>query len=300
MTPSELTSRRLENQSISTSKPKTPLEVVRNLVALQAQDYLGALWSIALRTPHCTQEEVLAAITKRQIVRTWPMRGTLHFVAGEDIRWMLSLLAPRIIKGLAGRQRQLELTPDNFERSRSILTKELRGGRQLGRREAYVLLEKEGISCQGQRGIHILQLLCLEGLLCFGAHINKEPSFTLLEEWVPSTPSRDRSASLAELTLRYFTSHGPATLQDLMWWSGLTATDAKAGLEAVKSFLISEKIEEKEYWFAPNDTPENHSLYLLPGFDEYLLGYKDRSAALDIHHAPKVVPGNNGDRKSVV
>ena len=148
---------------------------------------------------------------------------------------------------------------------------------------------------KGQRGIHIMWRLSQEGLLCFGPHQGKEPTFTLLSEWVPSAKSKPRDESIVIITERYFTSHGPATKQDFMWWSGLTSKDANVGLEAIRSKLISEHYEGHEYWM-PKDVaaPSANTAFLLPGFDEYVLGYKDRSAAIDSDHGQKIIPGNNG------
>ena len=297
MTPAEITTRRLANQQIAHSPHKAPKDVVAALGAMQAQDYSGALWAIGIRLPGSTESDIQRAIADRTIVRTWPMRGTLHFVAAPDVRWMLEHLTPRVIAGAARRQQQLELDGTIFTRCEEVFISALQGGRQLTRDEMYDVLERRGISTARQRGYHILWRLAQEGLLCFGAHAGKQPTFALLDEWLPSSPKRDREEALAKLALRYFTGHGPATLQDFVWWSGLKMSDAKAALEAVSTDLISRNAEGRTYWMSPEIPPlreASPAVDILPGFDEYLLGYTDRSASLDPVHAQKVVPGNNG------
>lgn len=258
--------------------------------AVQAQDYLGALWALGLRMRTATEEAVEQAIAERTVVRTWPMRGTLHFVAPADVRWMLALLAPRIIAGRPARYRQLELDQEVFDKSRDPLVRALEGGRQLTRDALYEKLDAAGISTAGQRGIHILQRLALDGLLCFAARQGKQPTFALLEEWVPPARMLDRDEALAALAERYFTSRGPTTLKDFTWWSGLAVADARKAIEMLR--LEKETVDGVPYWFGeapPAATPA--SAYLLPPYDEYTIAYKDRSAVLDPAHGG-IVSGN--------
>lgn len=279
---------RLHNQRIAGAGFEKPGEVVAWMGAVQAQDYLGALWALGLRMKMATEETVERAIAERTVVRTWPMRGTLHFVAPADVRWMLALLAPRVIAGRPARYRQLELDQAVFDRSRNLLVHSLEGGRQLTRGALFEKLEEAGISTAGQRGIHILGRLALDRLLCFGARQGKQQTFALLEEWVPPARMLDRDEALATLAERYFTSHGPATLPDFTWWSGLTVADARKAVELAGPRLQREDI----YWFGkepPAAVPA--PAYLLPPYDEYTIAYKDRSAVLDPAHGG-VVSGN--------
>lgn len=293
----DIARQRLHNQHITGTPLAKASEVVAWLGAVQAQDYAGAKWSIGLRLPGATDTDIEQAIADKTIIRTWPMRGTLHFVAAEDVRWMLALLTPRIIAQSAGRHRQLELDEAAFARSKELFAKALQGGKWLTRDEMYRLLEQANISTAGQRGYHILWRSAQEGLICFGPPSGKQQTFTLLDEWVPQTKSLERDEALAELTRRYFTSRGPATLPDFVGWSGLTITEARMGLEMVKTQLSQETINNQSYWMPPDRpviTDNQLTACLLPGFDEYLLGYKDRSAVLEAIHAPKITPGNNG------
>src|SRR5580693_7398995 len=235
MLPRDIAHQRLINQQIAAPSHKKPCDVVAALGAMQAQDFLGALWAIGLRLPHATEAEVKQAIADRAIIRTWPMRGTLHFVAAADVRWMLELLTPRVIAGRASRHRAIGLDVPVFLRCEKLLVKALQGGHQVARGELLTLLERAGISTDGTRGYVILWRLAHERVICFGCHQGRQPSFALLDEWAPKAKSLPRVQALAELALRYFTGHGPATLRDYVWWSGLKVADARAGLEMVSS-----------------------------------------------------------------
>jgi len=292
-----ITDIRLKCQQISTHRFSAPGEIAAWMGALQAQDLNGAMWSIALRLPFATVETIEEAIADRTIVRTWPMRGTLHIVAGDDVHWMLALLNPRVIAGMAGRAQALELAANDFVRCETACVDALRGGRQLTRDNMYSLFESAGVSAAGPRGYHIISRLCHEGVICFGAHKGKQPSFALLDEWCPPKRTWSREESLAELTKRYFSSHGPAKLDDYVRWSGLTTEDARAGLSMTSSSISSAIIEGRTYWL-PQDIDDSNcdapSAFLLPGFDEYMLGYRDRSAALEPKYNNAICPGANG------
>jgi hypothetical protein len=301
MTTTEIGCWRLANQLISASKLRRPEQVIAALGAMQAQDYAGALWSIGLRLPAATLAEVEQAIAERKIVRTWPMRGTLHFVAATDVHWLLDLLPPRIITNAHKRAAALELDAKIFARCEKLFVRELTGDRQLTREAMLELLERNKISTASQRGYHILWRLAQEKVICFGARSGKQHTFALLHEWVAAPKKLERAAALIQIAARYFISHGPATLPDFTGWTGLTAADARAGLVGAAAQLAQKKIEGKDYWFAadpvkpaPVTGAEAGVGFLLPGFDEFVLGYKDRSAVLAAQHAQKIVPGSNG------
>jgi hypothetical protein len=284
MTSSLIARHRLCNHLIGGAAFREPADVVRWMGLVQAQDYLGALWAVGLRTQGATETGIERALAGRSIVRTWPARGTLHFVAAADVRWMLELLTPRVIASAAGRYRRLGLDDATFARSRQVFIHALQGGKQLSRDAMVQVLESAHISTAGQRGIHILSRLAQEGLICFGARAGKQQTFALLSEWVPASGAKARDEALAELARRYFTSHGPATLQDFVWWSGLTTSDARAGLDMAKPHLAREVMGDQTYWLALSSLLKEDvspAAYLLPPFDEYLVGYRDRAAVLD-------------------
>jgi hypothetical protein len=225
------------------------------------------------------------------------MRGTLHFVAPADVRWMLKLLTPRVIANSARRHAQLALDEAIFSQSQDLFVKALQGGKQLTRAAMMALLDSAGIATTNQRGYHILGWAAQTGLISYGPMQGKEQTFVLLDEWAPPGKDLTRDEALAEVTLRYFTGHGPATLQDFMWWTGLVAADARAGLEMVKSQLAHQGVDGQIYWM-PQTTPSGRNqtvdCVLLPGFDEYLLGYTDRRAVLDPRYSQRIQPGKNG------
>jgi hypothetical protein len=296
MTHKDILNLRLHSLQLAGNLPGTPAEVVSRLGALQAQDYEGAKWSIAIRTQQNSQTDVEKAIEERSIVRTWPMRGTLHFIASDDVRWMLKLLTPRIVSGMAGRNRQLELDQSIFNKSQDLLLRAMEGTKQLVRSEVYSILEANGIVTSNQRGIHIINYLAQNQILCHGTHNQKQPTYVLLDDWIPKSKELSIEEGHAEIAFRYFKSHGPATLQDFVWWTGLKITDARLALNSINQKLASENIEGNTYWFAPElrDTTTTTSTFMLPGFDEFMLGYTNRTLMVDRLHLPKIVPGNNG------
>jgi len=294
---------RLAAQHIAQADFARPEDAVRHLLALQAQDYPGALWAIALRAHHCTAADVEQAIRDRKIVRTWPMRGTLHMLHADDVRWMLNLLAPRATAAAKTRRLALGLTDEVMTEAETCVRSLLAGGTVM-RRD---ILQKElgkrltGITMDASHFGHILRNFGERGITCFGPHEGKQPTFVLLDDWVPKSPLPDKPAALAELTRRYFISHGPATLKDLAGWGMLTMTDAKTGLAAVSDQLDSAEFAGATYYYAKGLQPAAEpNVFLLPGFDEYVLGYKDRSAAVPDEHSQKVVPGNNGMFKATI
>jgi hypothetical protein len=268
---------RLSNQQILRPQITTAAELVRWMGAVQAQDYAGGLWGVGLRMAKARESDIEAAIAARAIVRTWPMRRTLHLVPAADVRWMLRHLASRVIKGSAGRYRALGLDDAAFSRSRVLLSRALDDGKRLTRPDAYAVLERGGVSPEGQRGIHILSHLAQHGLICFGPREGRQPTFVLLEEWIPAAPEPSRAEALAMLARRYFQSHGPATVRDFAWWAGLPQKDAREAMEAAGPKL------EKRPRAKPRST--RPAAVLLPPWDEYLVGYRDRAAALG-HLAP--------------
>ncbi len=288
---------RLVSQQIAQPAFAHPNEIVAWLGAVQAQDYLGALWAVGLRTPGATEQTIEQALAEKTIIRTWPMRGTIHFVAAADVRWMQELLAPRVVRRTKSRHTQLGLDESIMSASAEVITRALQGGKQLPRNALYALLEQANIATGSSRGLHILGRLAHDQLLCFGARAGKQPTFALLDEWAPHAQSLPHDEALATLAQRYFASHGPATVPDFMWWSGLTTKEAKAGLAAMEGQLKHTNIGGQEYYFAkdaPGAAAETHDAFLLPPFDEFLVAYRDRSAALDPAYNERIVPGGNG------
>jgi Winged helix DNA-binding domain len=272
---------RLINQRVSGSRIKDITTLTHWFGAIQAQDYYGSLWAISLRTGFPSEEKILKAVADRLIVRSWPMRGTIHYVAAEDLRWMLALLSDRVLARCKGLFRSSELTGKVFSNAEKFLVTKLRGRRSMTRAEVYEVWEKNKIPTDNQRGLHILMLLALNGIICYGSHRGAQPTFALLDEWLPSFPKLTREEALRELATRYFQSHGPATLRDFTWWSGLSATDAKKAVALVEDKFHQEIVGGQPYWLGHHVARAKSSLRLLPAYDEYTVAYKDRSAFLD-------------------
>ncbi len=284
MNTTEIIRRRLANQHLVASTLRTPLEVVAAQGAVQAQDFYGALWGLAVRLPAgWTESEVEAWFADGRIVRTHILRPTWHFVAPADIRWMLMLSAPRVNAFNAYMYRQHGIDPATQKRSLKVLQRSLEGGRQLIRKELAEALEEGGIAIgNGAPGsirlAHIIMFAELEGLIISGPRRGKQFTYMLLEERAPAKgrlPSRQEA--LVELARRYFGARGPATAHDFAWWSGLTVSDCRAG--ALAAGLPSAELDGKTYWWSEERAPAKSArgAWLLPNFDEYGIGFADRS-----------------------
>lgn len=301
MTTNKITQLRLLNQKITGGHLDTIEDTVAYFGAMQAQDYHMAKWAIGARMPGVTDEMVEQAIDDAAIIRTHIMRPTWHFVAAKDLRWMMDVTAPHVQKILASGNRRIGLTDDICWKSNRLIAKMLEG-RQLTREEIMTELGKAGIPTHGLFPVHLMFSAELECIVCNGSRRGKQFTYALLDERVPTTPPLHREEALATLALRYFTSHGPATLKDYCWWSGLTVANARAGLEAVKDQLISEKAGDKEYWMASNahELPASGpSVHFLSAYDEFMVAYTDRSASLDPALKDATIT-NNGIFKPIV
>jgi winged helix DNA-binding protein len=281
----EIRHARLHNQRVSSTTFTKPEQVVSWLGAVQAQDYPGAKWALALRLRGASHAIIERAFARGTILRTHVMRPTWHFVTPADIRWMLLLTAPRIRAATASYDRRLGIDAALINRSNKTIAGALAGGVHLTRQELKAALRAAGIAADSvQRLAHLVMHAELDAVICSGALRGKEFTYALLDDRVRATKALSRDEAIAKLTRRYFTSHGPAQMQDFVWWSGLKTADVRAGLEMCRRDLADELIDGKRYWFAPRQrqlvTPAR-SAYLLPTYDEYLIAYKDRSASLD-------------------
>ena len=297
----ELSLLRMAAQRLVGPRAATPADAVRWLTAVQGQDLPGALTSVALRTAGGTRAAVAAALDAGEVVRSWPMRGTLHLVAAEDLPWMLELLSAKALAGAAGRRASLGLTDDDVARAREVALAALTGGRRLGRAELVAALAAGGVPTDGQRAYHLLWWLAQNGLTCLGPTEDGDQQVVLLAEWVPTPRRLERDEALGELALRFFCGHGPATVKDLVRWAGVLVRDVKAGLAVAAPRLERLVVDGTEHWMDPA-TPdrlaagraEAEGVLLLPGFDELVLGYADRSCTVPPAFADRIVPGNNG------
>jgi Winged helix DNA-binding domain len=284
----DICGQRLANQHLSRQTVDKPSEIVRLFGAVQAQDYSTAKWGVAQRTRNATDAMVEKELDEGVILRTHVLRPTWHFVVAADIRWMLALTAPRVNAVLASYDRTLEIDAAVLRRSRTVLTKALQGGKHLTRAELSQVMQSAGIRTEGtQRLARIVMHAELDGLICSGPRRGKQSTYGLLEERAPRANVLKGDAALCELAKRYFNTRGPATVHDFAWWSGLTKSDAKRGVQAAGSELEHEVIEGRGYWFPKPARSQRKSpvAHLLPNYDEYFIGLKDRSAMQSVLRA---------------
>jgi hypothetical protein len=306
-TPAELARSRLVSQGLLAAPEggagRAP-DVVARMLAMQAQDYGQAVWAIGARMRPGTATSTLAgleqAIAAGEIVRTWPMRGTIHWVAPQDVRWLLRLCGSRALGSARTRRAQLGLSETDLRWAADLLAPALAGGQVLTRAEVLGVFEDGGLATTGQRGYHLIWTLAHQEVICFGPMQGKQQTFVLLDDWVPPSVSRDLAGdeALAELAVRYASARGPVTARDLAQWSGITLTNARRGLAAAGPVLEWFVLDDVDYACAAPavDVAADGAggVLLLPGFDEYLLGYQNRQAMLAAEHFHHIVPGGNG------
>lgn len=279
---------RVARQGVSAPLP-TAAAVVRRLLAMQAQDLGQVAWAVASRCGD-RKDALAAALASGEVVRTWPMRGTLHLVAREDARWMQRLLAARALRGLGKRREALGLDAATVSRAQHALLDGLADGRGATRDELLAMVEAAGVSTAGQRGYHLIATSAQEELLVGGPLRDGEPTFLRVDRWLPADPGPDGDEALARLAARYVDGHGPVVDADLAWWSGLPVTVCRRALAA----LPSVEFEGRRYAVPADDAAPPAPAVLVAGFDELHLGYAERDAILDPAHADRVCPGGNG------
>jgi hypothetical protein len=283
MTSRQITQWRLECQHIAHAAAKSPEDLVRRMGCVQAQDFAGAKWGLAERIPGATEADIDRAFEEGSILRTHVLRPTWHFVSPADIRWLLRLSAPKIRALSQGLHRKLGIDAAALRRSKTAMGKALAGGNRLSRAQLSAHLRKARVNVDDIRlGFHLMDAE-VDGLICSGGRAGKQFTYALLEERVPAAPLLDREEAIGELAERYFTTRGPATVYDFAWWSGLTISQAQRGLERHKHRLQHIILRGQAYWFPAGLEAgrTRSSVYLLPAYDEYTVGYRDRADILD-------------------
>jgi hypothetical protein len=292
----EIAARRLKSQALVGSTFKTAAEVVGHFGAMQAQEYLCALWAVGMRLPDSTEADIRQAVERREIIRGWPMRGTIHFTAAEDTRWILELTAPRQLAIYGRRLAELGLDEATLAQANDTMAHALEMDRRLSRPQLFKALEAAGVSTAGQRGAYMLYRAVLDRVICQVGVERNTGYYMPFDAALPEAKSKPRDEALAELTRRYFQSHAPATVHDFAWWAGLTVADAKEGIGLAGKALVRETIDGGEYWSAAGaadaaiDAP---LVRLLPMYDEFLVAYKDRSASVSPAQMGSYGSGNN-------
>jgi hypothetical protein len=280
--------------------------VVTHLGAMQAQDNASGLWSLGLRLGGATQAEVTQALEERTVLRAWPMRGTVHLIPARDTHWMLDLTGVRALSGAAKRRQYLGLPDDVAERAVEIVGEQLSGGRRLTRAQLLAAITAAGVPITNNLGYHLLWYASQRGVSAIAPDVDGQQTFVLLDDWVPDPVRLDTDEALALLATRYFRSHGPTTRQDFAGWTGLTATQAKQGIALAGDALATVELDGVPVLLDPALLDSRAALaadrgvHALPGFDEYMLGYKDRSLFLTPDQFDAVVPGGNGMFRSTL
>jgi hypothetical protein len=282
MNATDILTRRLFGQRIAGTPFEQPEDVVTWLGCVQSQDPVGARWSVGQRVANCTDADVAATFDAGKILRTHVLRPTWHYVTPENIRWVLQVTAPRVHALSAYMYRQTELDEPLFARAHELFTNALQGGKHLTRAELAAVLAEGGIAAEKMRLAYIVMHAELEGLICSGAVRGKQHTYAMLAERAPEAKRLDDDEALAALTLRYFMGHGPATAQDFAWWSSLSLSAIKRGLEVVQPDLLHEELDGQTYWFSADaqpPRPQPLTAYLLPEYDEAIwfrsLGFPD-------------------------
>lgn len=287
---------RLRNQCITHTELSDPADVVRWLGAVQSQEYEAAKWGLGLRMPGgSTDADVERAFSDGDILRTHVMRPTWHFVTPADIRWLLELTAPRVHRAASPYRRHLELDAPTLVRATRLMERALRDGQHLTRRELGERLRRAGVAAEGERLGQMAMYAELEGVICSGPRRGRQSTYALVSERAPDPVRLTRDEALATLSRRYFASHGPATVRDFAWWSGLTMADGRRGLEMNNG--RRDDIEGRTYWTLGDESARpsrRQAAHLLPIYDEYLVSYRDRDA---VPHGPSVIA--RGSREAV-
>lgn len=282
MTLNDIALHRLATQQLISSPLRDATELVTWFGAIQAQEYAQTKWSIGLRLPQLNDNTIEAEISDGRIIRTHLLRPTWHLVAATDLRWMLMLTAPRVNAINAYMYRKMELDAPLFRRCHRIITKALEGNKHLTREELQRALADHRIEAEGTRLACILMESELRALICSGIKKDKQFTYALLEERVAPAKEKTKDEALAELTQRYFKSRGPASIKDYATWSGLSLADCRKGLTLSDSTWVQEKIGNEWYYLdaMPVQPPVPQGIQLLPIYDEYVMGYKNREAML--------------------
>jgi hypothetical protein len=255
-----------------------PVEVVEAHLAMQAQDFGPAKWSIAQRLSGRVDSDIEREVSEGSILRTHVLRPTWHFVAARDLRWLMALSGPRVQKSVEARYRQLGLDIKTRSWAEKLISDRLRGGNHLTRRDLGEVLRKSRIEPDGQRLPHLLMHCELEGVITSGPVQGKDQTYSLFDERVPKGAQFDRDRAVVELIRRYLASHGPATLKDMSWWSGLTISDLRAGLEGVGAGVSNGEVGGSKLWGIgeTNGTRRRRlTVQMLQTYDEFVVGYTE-------------------------
>lgn len=291
----------------SKARTNSVATVASELLGLQAQDFGAAALQVRSRSRGLTRVDFEDALfIDRSVVRTSCMRGTLHVLLAEDVRWVLRLIGPVAIRKTTSRSRSLGIDYEITKKARKVVAAALEGGKALVRASIFEALKEAGIATEGQAGIHILRLLALEGMICYGRGTGRDETFVLLEEWLHACRDDHRGGDVSELARRYVAAYGPVTPDDFSWWSGLGASESRKAWGAIADELIEVEVVGRTSWLSKHSCasveklPASRAARLLPAFDPYILGYRDRALSLEQACSAQVNSGGGIIRPTVV
>ncbi|MEO0560343.1 MAG: winged helix DNA-binding domain-containing protein, partial [Bacteroidota bacterium] len=279
-----LAAHRLRNQRLVGNRLSHLEAVVDWLGAVQAQDVSGASWAVAQRTTDVAAADVDAALDAGTILRTHVLRPTWHLVRPKDLRWMQALTGPRTKRLMRSYDRKLEIDDRLITRSQHRIASALADGVHRTRAELGEVLNEDGIAAKGSRLAHIVMHAELDAVVCSGRRQGSKQTYALVDERAPGGLELDPEEALIELLRRYLRSHGPATPHDFAWWSGLTVTAARRGLEALSDEVEEIEISGTAYWMTAPVGPISLStplIHLLPNYDEHVVAYRDHGPSID-------------------
>lgn len=282
-------------------------QTASRMLAMQGQDWRSSRWALGVRTPGTSLSDVQAAFNEGHLVRSWPMRGTIHVVAAEDIGWMQQATNKRVLAGAPKRRAFLGMSDETLDRLVEVSVAALATGHSVNRDELSAIWSEAGIEWQSNWRYHIIWWLCQNGIATFGPlGDDTEPRLVLAETWIRNPRTLTGDDALCELATRYTAARGPVSRKDLAWWSGLTARETDRGFALAEERGLVTQVTvapEGSMWVAPElleklgsdtGTEDTPRWRLLPAFDEHLLGYTERNAQLDPAHFDRIVPGRNG------
>ena len=299
---------RLASQRLDAQAQIGVADVVRNVAAIQAQDAVAEVLAVRVRAGGMTTVDVeRARVRDRSVVRTWAMRGTMHLLPAEDLRWILRLVGPTMVRKFQRRHRELGLTPEVYARAVDVMRQALGEHGALTRRQIAELWAEHGLPGEGQAVPHLLCRASLEGIICFGPTVKGKAIHVLLDSWLESDCSQVADPGV-ELVRRYLSAYGPATPEDYGTWSGLPAAEFRRAFESIADELIGVDVDGTPMWMPRTHAglleevtaDEKPAIKILGAFDPYLLGYRTRDLGVGPELLKRVHPGGGIIRPTIL
>lgn len=291
---------RLQTQQITNPTVASAADLLAQLGAVQAQDFAMAKWSLGVRLKDVDEKAIESTFNKGEILRTHVLRPTWHFVAAQDIDWMLRLTAPRIFPALNTRRKELGIDDKLIHQCYDVLGKELAGNNACTKEELLGVFSQKGLHFDSSVFYHLMMCAELDRIVCSGSLKGRKQTYALLAERAVNPIQKSKEEALAELAYRYIKTRGPVTVADFVWWSGLTTSEAKQAFEFNQKQFVMEQLNGVNYWMPSLVEKISSSTFLLPAFDEFLISYRNREALISKEISPKAISSNGIFRPIVV